>query len=413
MAPPSLRPPPPVLRLAQRVAASGGRALLVGGSVRDHLMGRSIEDWDIEVFGISESTLHSLLRPLGPVNAVGRAFAVFKVSTAAGEIDVSLPRRDSKVGPGHRGIQVEGDPDMTVEEAARRRDLTINAILVDLLSGEILDPWGGLRDLEAGVLRPVDPETFLEDPLRALRVVQFSARLGFTPTDPLLSLCRRARLDELPAERIRGEWRKLLLQGLAPSRGLAVARQTRILERLFPEAAATDAPAVDHALDRLAARPPLPTEGRWLAVLLATWLHRGDAETAEATLDRLLLHTWHGYPTRRAVVAAVTAWQEDPAEDRALRHLSTRVELTVALLVRWAVTGEVSALARLERARALGIAHESPTPLLRGRDLIALGVAPGPEMGALLKQVYRAQLDGAVQTPADALRAARALLDGE
>ncbi len=381
--------------------------MLVGGTVRDHLMGRPIRDWDIEVHGIAERQLEKILRKLGPVNAVGRSFAVYKLGAPGAELDVSLPRRDSNAGPGHRGIRVQGDPHMGPREAARRRDLTINAILLDLDTGALLDPWGGLADLAARRLRAVDSHTFLEDPLRALRVVQFAARLAFDPTDDLLALCREASLHELPPERIQEEWRKLLLGSPRPSVGLRVARDADILARVFPEANAVDAPAVDIAVDRMAERAFDP-EGRRYAALLSAWLHRGDSACVDATLDRLWLHSWHGYPVRDRVRDVIAAWTDPCDTDADLRHLAVRAEPDLVLTLRWAVSGDPHALARRDRALALGVLHEPPGRLLLGRHLGVLDVPPGPAMGRLLAHVYTRQLDGAVRTTEEALDAARA-----
>ena len=158
--------------IALAVRDVGGRALLVGGWVRDRLMGRDCKDIDIEVFGIPAARLKTLLESLGRVETVGESFQVFK----AGDIDVSLPRRESKQGRGHKGFEVAGDPTMTVEEAARRRDFRINAILWDPLTEEYLDPFDGRGDIANRVLRVVDPTTFCDDSLRALRAIQFAAR---------------------------------------------------------------------------------------------------------------------------------------------------------------------------------------------------------------------------------------------
>lgn len=396
MKPPEI--PALLTELANRCRAAGGRALLVGGGVRDWLLGMQPVDWDVEVFGLAEDRLREVLDSLGRVDAVGRSFGVYKLHRGPLELDVSLPRRDSKVGAGHRGIAVQGDPTMTPAEAARRRDLTINALMLDPLTGDVIDPWGGRDDVAAGRLRAVDPDTFLEDPLRALRVVQFAARFGFDVVPELEALCRSAALDELPAERVQGEWLKLLLKGRRPSAGLGVARRTAILTRVFPEAAAVDRPEVDAALDRLAAgaRDAASPEGRRLALMLAAWLHGGDAATVEATLDRLWLHRWKGYALRDRTVAAVANGGATPDDDAALRRLATQAEPELVLLVAWATTGDDAALRRLERARDLGVAHEPPEPLLRGRHLKALGVPPGPAMGRLLEHVYALQLDGAV-----------------
>ncbi|MBT3220247.1 MAG: CCA tRNA nucleotidyltransferase, partial [Proteobacteria bacterium] len=175
-----IQTPAVLLRLAQSCESHGGRAYLVGGGVRDFLMGLVVKDWDLEVYGLGEDQLVPVLRQYGHVNEVGRAFSVFKLTVGEREIDISIPRRDSNIGPGHRGIAVSGDPFLSPREAARRRDLTVNALMYDLLSRELLDSFGGRKDLEDRVLRAVDEETFLEDPLRALRVVQFAARLEFS-----------------------------------------------------------------------------------------------------------------------------------------------------------------------------------------------------------------------------------------
>ncbi|MEZ4318203.1 MAG: hypothetical protein R3F61_11890 [Myxococcota bacterium] len=387
--------------LAEVVHASGGRAWIVGGGVRDHLMGRSVKDWDVEVHGIPADRLEPLLRRHGSVNAVGRSFGVFKLRPRGSpatdpEIDVSIPRRDSNSGPGHRGIAVEGDPFMPLDEAVRRRDLTINAIMVDVRTLEIVDPAGGVDDLRAGRLRAVDATTFLDDPLRALRVAQFVARTGFSPDAALLDLCRAAPLQELPAERIQGEWEKLLVRGTHLVEGLQVARDTAILARVFPER--PDPTELDRALDR--ARPhrdALDGIGRRWALMLGIWLSACTMEAAEATLDRLWLHKVAGFPVRVQVLAVLEHLADPAGTDAELRHLSVHAELQLSLGVRSALDptfGEAS----LERAGALGILSSKPVPLLQGRDLKELGIRPGPHMGPLLAEAYRLQLDGVLDT---------------
>ena len=189
------------LAIAESVRSAGGRALIVGGWVRDRLVGVPSTNLDIEVFGVPADELRTLLEPFGRVEAVGASFQVYKVAG----IDVSLPRRDSKAGRGHRGFAVTGDPSMTIEEAARRRDFTINAISWDPLTGEYLDPFHGREDLERRLLRVVDPSTFPEDSLRVLRAVQFTARFELTLDPATRELCRTIPLDDLPAERVWGE----------------------------------------------------------------------------------------------------------------------------------------------------------------------------------------------------------------
>ncbi|HEX4935531.1 MAG TPA: hypothetical protein VFV33_20260, partial [Gemmatimonadaceae bacterium] len=186
---------PKALDIARAVRDAGGRALVVGGWVRDRLLGRESKDVDIEVFGVAADDLRALLERLGRVETVGESFQVYK----CGDIDVSLPRRESKSGRGHRGFTVAGDPAMPIEEAARRRDFTINAISWDPLSGEYVDPFDGRLDLERRVLRVVDPRTFPDDSLRVLRAVQFAARFDLTLDDTSRRICREIPLDDLPA----------------------------------------------------------------------------------------------------------------------------------------------------------------------------------------------------------------------
>ena len=223
---------PRCVEIAKAVRDAGGRALVVGGWVRDHLLGVRSKDVDIEVFGLEMERLEALLAGFGRVHAVGRAFGVFRVGGI--DVDFSLPRRDSKRGPGHRGFDVTPDPSLEFAEAARRRDLTVNSIGTDPLTGEVLDPHGGRRDLERRVLRATDPSRFPEDPLRGLRVAQLAARLEMAPDEELVALCRALDLSELSGERVFDELRKLLLRAAKPSIGFRFLEDTGQL-RLFPE----------------------------------------------------------------------------------------------------------------------------------------------------------------------------------
>ena len=227
---------PQLLRVAEAVSRAGGRALLVGGYVRDRLLGVDSKDYDFEVYGLPLAELEEILARFGEVIRIGRAFGVLRVKGL--DVDFSLPRRDSKTGRGHRGFVVELDPGLTFEDAARRRDLTINSIGMDPLSGEILDPHGGRRDLESRRLRPTDAAHFSEDPLRGLRVAQFAARFEMEVTTELRDLCVSLDLSELPGERLFEEFRKLLLKGSKPSLGLAFLEDSKLL-RFFPELQAT------------------------------------------------------------------------------------------------------------------------------------------------------------------------------
>ena len=223
---------PRIVEVARTVHDTGGRAVVVGGWVRDHLLGICSKDVDVEVFGLGMEQVETLLAGFGKVHAVGRAFGVFRVVGI--DVDFSLPRRDSKRGPGHRGFDVLPDPSLDFAEASRRRDLTVNSIGIDPLTAEVLDPHRGRRDLEHRVLRATDPARFPEDPLRGMRVAQLAARLEMTPDDALIALCRTLDLSELPGERMFDELGKLLLRATKPSIGFKVLADTDQI-RFFPE----------------------------------------------------------------------------------------------------------------------------------------------------------------------------------
>src|SRR6185503_18416574 len=197
-------------------------------------MGSQPKDWDLEVYGLEPATLRALLDRFGSVNVVGEAFTVYKLGS---DLDVSLPRRERKSGRGHRAFVIDGDPSMSVEEATRRRDFTVNAMLKDPLTDELIDPFHGLDDLNGRMLRAVSAETFGEDSLRVLRAAQFAARFQFQIDEATVDLCRKIDLSDLPPERIWGEIEKLLLLAERPSFGFKWLKKLTKLEKLFPEIA--------------------------------------------------------------------------------------------------------------------------------------------------------------------------------
>jgi tRNA nucleotidyltransferase (CCA-adding enzyme) len=442
--------------IARRVREGGGRALVVGGFVRDRLLGHPSKDLDLEVFGIPEGELANLLASVGRVDIVGQAFSVYKV----GGIDVALPRRESKIGRGHKGFAVSGDPSMSFDEAARRRDFTINAISWDPLTGEYIDPVGGRADLEARVLRVVDRERFADDSLRVLRALQFAARFELHATADTIALCRSLPLDDLPAERIWGEVEKLLLKAARPSIGFALARDVEVTVKLLPEM---------HALIDCPQEPEWHPEGdvwihtlmvidqarrlngdldraRLCTIMLSGVCHdlgkpgttavidgrirslgheEAGVEPAARLLDRLNVQTLDGFDVRTQVLA-ITAHHlkpgafyktRDQVSDAAFRRLAQKVDMELLARVARADclgrTGDFDCSAMdwfVERARALGVEHEAPSPILMGRHLLDLGVTPGPRMGEILRAVYELQLDGGVSDLDAALTEARKLL---
>ena len=440
--------------IAEAVRAASGRAIVVGGFVRDRLLGLEAKDLDIEVFGIPAERLPELVAPFGRVQAVGQSFPVFKV----GPIDVSLPRRESKTGRGHKGFTVNGDPGLPFPEAARRRDFTINAIGWDPLTDEYLDPFGGRADLQMRQLRVVDPRTFGDDSLRVLRGVQLAARFDLSVDEETRALFREIPLDDLPAERIWGEVEKLL-RASRPSIGFTLALDIGVIDALLPEL---------RPLVGCPQEPEWHPEGDvWVHTLLVIdgarkdidGLSRADQVTvmlgamchdlgkppttavidgrirslgheeagvpiAAALLDRLNLHAIDGVDARRDILGIVAhhlkpgAWHKaGDVGDGAFRRLAQKVSLELlARVARADCMGrgggfDCSAMDWFrERARRLGVEHQPPAPILLGRHLLDLGMMPGPEMGRLLKQVYERQLDGSVTCVEDGIAVARELL---
>jgi tRNA nucleotidyltransferase (CCA-adding enzyme) len=223
-----------VSELATVVRQRGGRALIIGGSVRDWLLGLEPKDIDVEVFGLTAGQVRETLSSLGELSETGAAFQVFKLTTEEATLDVSLPRRESKRGEGHRGFEVTGDPTMTVEEAARRRDFTLNAIGLDPVTGDVIDPVGGRADLGERLLRVVDPRTFVEDSLRVLRGAQLAARFDLTIDPGSRRLMSAIPLDDLAAERIFEEFHKGLLRAPRAGRFLSAMRELGVLDKLLP-----------------------------------------------------------------------------------------------------------------------------------------------------------------------------------
>jgi tRNA nucleotidyltransferase (CCA-adding enzyme) len=451
-----------VRRIAEAAAAGGGRALVVGGWVRDQLRGRPSKDIDIEVFGIPQEQLLELLSPIGRVEPVGQSFPVYKVvptGGSAGAIDVALPRRESKRGRGHKGFEVHGDPSMSLVEAARRRDFTINAISWDPLTGSYEDPFDGRGDLDRRLLRAVDSRTFSDDSLRALRAVQFAARFEFALEEQTAALCRALPLDDLPAERIWSEIEKLLLQAPRPSLGLQLALDLGIIRQVMPELLPTvgceqepewhpEGDVWTHTLmvvDKARELNGDLDRPRLITVMLGALCHdlgkppttavvdgrirsldheQAGVEPTVSLLNRLNIHSIDGFDVRAQVAGLVAhhlkpgAFRKAPyVSDGAFRRLAQKVDLELLARVARADclgrTGNFDCTAMdwfLDRARALGVEHHAPAPLLLGRHLLALGLTPGPRIGEILKLVYEKQLDGEVTSVEAGIAEARRLI---
>jgi tRNA nucleotidyltransferase (CCA-adding enzyme) len=457
------RLPQLVTDLSRALSDAGGRAMLNGGCVRDGLMGGEPKDWDIEVYGVEPQQLREILDTFGGVNVVGEAFTVYKIGR---DLDVSLPRRERKIGAGHKGFAIEGDPYMSFEDACRRRDFTINAILQDAITGEIVDPFDGQGDIKRTILKMVSAETFAEDSLRVLRAAQFAARFQFKVDEATAALCSSIDVTDLPRERIWGELEKLLLKAERPSIGLQLLYDFGVIRALFPEL---------QALVGVPQEPEWHPEGdvdvhtmmvvdearklidgldhsRQVTVMLGALAHdlgkppttefvdgrtrsRGHDEAGiEPTLsflDRLGIFTLDGFDVRNQVVQLVKYHLKPgefykgktPVGDGAFRRLARKVEPDLLYRVAKADSlgrnpdwlppekrfGSEAQEWFIQKVRELQIEHRPPAAILMGRHLLEMGMEPSPDFKRILDAVYEMQLDGKITDLESAVTAAQEL----
>ncbi|MGQ0694641.1 MAG: CCA tRNA nucleotidyltransferase [Nitrospiraceae bacterium] len=426
----------PLRQIEQLIRRAGGRAWLVGGCVRDLVLGRQPHDLDVEVFGLPPGRLHALLGEHFSVQFVGKAFAVFKLQGLP--IDISVPSRVLTDNTSVLGLLRQADPDMDIDDALARRDFTMNAMAWDPDTLELRDPFNGRDDLTAHVLRHAS-ERFAEDPLRVLRGMQLAARFGLTAAPETVDFCRTLTQEGQPKERLWEEWRKLILQGIKPSLGLQFLSDCGWL-RFYPELASLQGCEQDptwhpegdvwihtlHCLDWFAMERTSNQDDDLIVGLgvlchdfgkpsttkreLGHIISRGHEPEGEAPTKRFLERLTNQEDLINEVIPLVLchlrprAFYDTKASDGAVRRLARQVR-RIDRLVRVAradhagrppkpFDGFPAGMWLLERARQLDVDDQVPTPLVMGRHLLELGVQPGPDLGRLLNACYEAQLDG-------------------
>ena len=431
------------------------KAIVVGGSVRDHFLKLPSKDYDVEVYGLEcMEQLEEVLGKYGSVNLVGKSFGVLKFTHEGEVYDFSFPRTESKVGEGHRGFDVEVDGSMTFEVAARRRDFTVNALGYDVEKKRFLDPFRGLDDIKEKILRHIDDETFIEDPLRVYRAVQFSARFAYDLADETFTLCKgmveQGLLEALAKERVYLEFIKLLLKSPKPSHGFTLMRKLGIL-RYFTEI---------EALIDIPQSPKWHPEGDvWVHTMMCVdvmvTLFGDDEKLNLKLIFAILCHD---------LGKAVSTTVDDEGTIRSIGHEKTGLELTKSFMYRltdehdfiesilplvehhlkpsqfYAAKSKAPAIRRLatkvnieelvivakadflgrttkealegvyhagiwllEQSKYLEVLHKPLDHLLQGRDLIALGLEPSPQFKKILDVVYTLQLDGDINTKEEAI----------
>ncbi len=447
-------------KIIQAIAEAGGIAYEVGGCVRDQLLGHENKDLDIEVFHLDAPTLSKILSRFGRVNEVGVSFGVLKLRTTQGDdLDFTLPRRESKTGRGHRGFQVDVDHTLSVAEAALRRDFTMNAIYRNLHDQTLIDPHGGIPDLEQRVLRATS-EHFAEDPLRVLRGMQFAARFDAVMTSNTIELCRSLshEYSSLAMERIWNEWLKWATRGKRPSQGLKVLRVCGWIEH-YSELAALLGVQQDpiwhpegdvwihtlHVCDaaaRIADRESLPDDERVILMFAALCHDLGKPSTTEFIDDRWRSpsHASVGVPLTdsfltsigcprhyieiiQPLVAEHLVHVQSEATPRTVRRLSVRLgNASIVQLMRLVeadlagrpplpTTISASLIRLMQVAESTNVSLAKPGRIVMGRHLLQLGYTPARWFNSILETCYQAQLDGVFGNESDGIDFLKSELD--
>jgi tRNA nucleotidyltransferase (CCA-adding enzyme) len=429
-----------ILKLLQEKGAS---PILVGGCVRDHFLNLQIKDYDIEVFHIKDfETLTKYLEQFGKIKLVGKSFGVLKLSVDNDEYDFALPRVEKKVSKGHKGFEVISNSFLSFKEAAIRRDFTINAIGYDFIKDEFLDPFNGLKDLENRTLKHIDDNSFIEDPLRVYRAVQFAARFDFTLDKNTFNLCKKMvlnnDLDELAKERIFEELKKLFLKSYKPSIGFALLKELGVL-KYFPELEALIGceqeyeyhPEGDvwiHTLMTLDEMAKLKTgdEYKDLVLFLAMLCHDlGKPLCTKEINEKITSHkheTLGIEPTLSFLekltndkklindVLPLVKYHLSPfqlylhnSSDKAVRRLSVKVDIEMLCLVCLAdcLGRDIEDKSKCHKAiiwlknkaKELEVSNEGPKPIVMGKDLIELGFSPGKSFKEILSFAFDLQID--------------------
>jgi len=440
----------------------GAKAIVVGGSVRDHFLNLPIKDYDIEVYDLDKmEELEKILSEFGSVNLVGKSFGVLKFVHEKEEYDFSFPRTESKVAQGHRGFEVQTDGQMDFKTAAKRRDFTINAMGYDIEGKSFLDPFNAQIDIEKQILRHIDDSSFVEDPLRIYRAVQFCARFEYTLADETKVLCKemvvKGMLEELPKERVYGEWEKLLLKAEKPSLGFELMRELGILQ-YFPELQdiidvpqdPTWHPEGDVWIHTLMCIDAMQTEILHSSIfnlhtkdklrLLFAIICHDFGKTSTTAFDekkgrlRAIGHEAAGVEPSKSFMYRLTSehkfiesilplveyhlmpsqFYKNGAKSKAIHRLATKVNIEELVIVAKAdFLGRSSPEALcgvyeagewlLEKAKDLKVQNKPLDNFLQGRDLITLGLEPSPEFTKILNAVYELQLEGDVSSKEEAL----------
>ncbi len=414
-----------LMQIAERIRAAGGKCFLVGGFVRDAMLGKASRDFDVEVYDIGQDALLKILSDFGRPNLVGKAFGVVHLASKGLDLDFSFPRTENKVGEGHRGFLVETHLHLSFAEAALRRDFTVNAMGLSLPELELSDPYDGKGDLERHLLRHVS-SAFAEDSLRVLRGVQFASRFSLSLAPETAALCRSLSLADLSSERIFEEFRKWLLKPGRPSFGLRAFIEME-LSRFFPEIRPLGGSFENLGilLDNVSRKLPTVKDPVSKEVLAFAALLSGTSDISEVNgfLSRITNEAklLKRVPELcRMIPLFVAKAKSGPFEPEFLRRAS--VDLDGLELVRAYLesTPELAENLRIQSAEALSLSAQrlgvfecAPKPFLKGADLLLMGLRPGRRIGEIIREEFELQLQGKILSRDAALLFARNAISSE
>jgi len=365
------------------------KLIIVGGAVRDHFLNNSIKDYDIEVYGLDEiKDLENILKEYGTVNIVGKSFGVLKFNFENEEYDFSFPRLENKVSKGHRGFDVICDGNLDFKEASRRRDFTINAMGYSISTKEFLDPFNGRDDIKNKLLRVVDAKSFIEDPLRVYRAIQFSARFEYRLSNESEILCKQMvqdnMLDELPKERVYQELVKMLLKSKRPSIGFHLMNRLNIKNNFNLK-----------YIDRASTSN--------IKILLATLCIGLDEEESKK-----LLYTLIDNHNLILSILKLLRFYNKPHHlytDLDIKNLATKIDISeLVTLIKVDKNNYEIGERLLSKAKKLNVENGSIKPLINGKELIDIGLTPSPQFKHILDKLYQTQLEKDITSKDEAIK---------
>lgn len=372
-----------VIAVAKDVDAVGGKMYNVGGYVRDKILGRESKDIDVETHGITPTEFKSILSKYGEVDEVGASFGVLMVKGF--DVDFTMPRTETKVGDGHKGFDVSIDPFMGTLKACRRRDFKFNAIMEEVLTGVIVDPFNGIAELKAGIISHVDTNSFIEDPLRVFRACQFASRFNFKISNDTLKLCSQIDITSLPRERVLKELEKAILKSEKPSIFFNYLKKMNKLSPFFTELDNLTDNMFDYVMNQVDKLNNKTME----SVLSIICYYLIDVDkflnrfTNETNLIKGITHNINTISSLSSDLNIVKM--------RKFAYLSLKKEKLIKDIVRAITSNEFYTL--FEEVFDLAI-EDVKVPLVTSKDLFELGYKPGKDFGDKLKLSMDLQING-------------------